>query len=261
MPPVVSARLTILGKSPSWQDRDGACSGYLVEGGAHALLIDCGSGVFAKLRAHDAHERVESVVISHFHADHVLDLVPFAYALTYGSVLRETRPQLHVPPGGRDSLRRLCGTWGSETLIEDAFELDEYDPAAELGLAAARLRFQTLPHYVQSQAIELRAADDGGRRLVFSGDCGPNELLASFARAAQLLLIESTLLDPESPSDEPAGHLTAAQAGEIGRAAGVARLVLTHYSDQLDPALLRARAEEAFGGEVELAVEGAVYEV
>jgi ribonuclease BN (tRNA processing enzyme) len=43
-------RITVLGKSPAWQDADGACSGYLVQDGETILLIDCGSGVFAKLR-------------------------------------------------------------------------------------------------------------------------------------------------------------------------------------------------------------------
>jgi ribonuclease BN (tRNA processing enzyme) len=260
VPPVVSVRLTILGKSPSWQDRDGACSGYLAEVGERPLLIDCGSGVFAKLRRHAAYEQVEAVVISHLHADHVLDLVPFAYALTYGPRLRSSRPQLHVPPGSRDRLRRLCGSWGSETLIEDAFELIEYEPDAELALGDARLRFQPLPHYVPSNAIELRAAGSS-ERLVLSADCGPNDQLAAFARAAQLLVIESTLLDAEPQAEDPAGHLTAAQAGAIGREAGVGRLVLTHFSDQLDRDTLRARAEAAFGRPVELAAEGAVHEI
>ena len=43
-------RITVLGKSPAWQDVDGACSGYLVEGGGQTVLLDCGPGVFAKLR-------------------------------------------------------------------------------------------------------------------------------------------------------------------------------------------------------------------
>ncbi|HVF77150.1 MAG TPA: hypothetical protein VNA28_02535 [Solirubrobacteraceae bacterium] len=43
-------RLTVLGTSPAWQDVDGACSGYLVEDGGTCLLVDCGSGVFSKLR-------------------------------------------------------------------------------------------------------------------------------------------------------------------------------------------------------------------
>ena len=45
-------RITVLGKSPSWQDAGGACSGYLVEEGDTRLLLDCGNGVFAKLREH-----------------------------------------------------------------------------------------------------------------------------------------------------------------------------------------------------------------
>jgi ribonuclease BN (tRNA processing enzyme) len=256
----VSLRLTILGKSPSWQDVDGACSGYLVEVEEWALLIDCGSGVFAKLRRHGSYERLAAVVISHIHADHVLDLAPFSYALGHGPQLRDSPPQLHVPPGGRKALRRLCGSWGSETLIEDAFELHEYDPAGELALAAARLRFQPLPHYITSHAVEVRASGRG-ERLVLSGDCGPNDLLAHFARGASLLAIESTLLDAEPESEEPAGHLSAAQAGAIGRDAAVERLVLTHFSDQLDRAALRARAEAAFGRAVEMAAEGALYEI
>ena len=263
MPAVVSVRLTVLGKSPSWQDLDGACSGYLIDVGERSLLVDCGSGVFAKLRRHGADERIEAVVISHFHADHVLDVVPFAYALKYGPLASRTRPALHVPPGGRDALRRLCGSWGSETLVEDAFTVAEYAPAAGLAVAGAQLRFRPLPHYVTSNAIEIRA-DGSQARLVYSADCGPNDLLAPFARGAQVLLIESTMLDPDPQgvgTDEPSGHLTAAQAGEIGREAGVERLVLTHYSDQLDRDALRARAEETFGRGVEFASEGGVYEV
>jgi len=256
----VSISLTVLGKSPSWEDRDGACSGYLVQVGERTLLLDCGSGVFAKLRRYGVYERVDAVVISHLHADHVLDLVPFAYALRYGLGSPAQRPQLHAPPGAHDALRNLCALWGSGTLIEDAFELREYDPAAVLELDVASVRFQPVPHYVASNAVEIRAAADGAR-LVFSADCGPNELLAPFARDADLLLIESTLLDPPPAGDGAAGHLTAAQAGAIGRSAGARRLVLTHFSDQLDAGLVRGRAEAAFEGPVELAAEGATYEL
>jgi ribonuclease BN (tRNA processing enzyme) len=68
-------------------------------------------------------------------------------------------------------------------------------------------------------------------------------------------------MEPEGDEDDPPGHLTAADAGAIARRSGVARVVLTHYSDELDPAVVRARAEAAFGGPVELASEGASYEI
>jgi len=256
----LSIRFTILGKSPSWQDRDGACSGYLARLGELRLLIDCGSGVFAKLRVHDAYELVDAVVLTHLHADHMSDLAPFAYALTYGPPLREGRPALHGPPGTRRVLRQLCGAWEDATLIENAFDLHEYDPQLELAIGDARLRFQPVPHYIPSNAIELR---EGGssRRLVLSADCGPNDDLVEFARGADLLLIESTRVGGEDDPDGEPGHLTANQAGEIARRAGVARVVLTHFSDQLDRDELRRHAETAFGGPVELAAEGVTYEL
>jgi ribonuclease BN (tRNA processing enzyme) len=262
--PPVSIRLTILGKSPSWQDRDGACTGYLVEREGFSLLIDCGSGVFAKLRSHHDYSLIDAVIVTHLHADHTLDLVPFAYALTVGPILRTDRPVLHAPPGARAAWRRLCGAWGSETLIEDAFDLREYDPARELAVGDLRVRFQPVPHYVTTYALELRGAGERPK-LVFSADCGPNDELVEFARGADLLLIEATRLDgaergDEDP-DEPPGHLTAANAGEIGHRAGVGRLVLTHFSDQLDPAQIRAQAQAAFGGAIELAAEGESYEI
>jgi ribonuclease BN (tRNA processing enzyme) len=252
----VSIRLTILGKSPSWQDRDGACSGYQVEVDEGArLLLDCGNGVFGKLRRHGEYERIDAVLLSHLHADHMLDLVPFAYALTYGPKLRAERPQLHAPPGARAALRRLCGSWGSETLIENAFEIREYDPAAELQLAGLRVSFRLVPHYVPSYASRL---DDGHARLVFSADCGPNEALVELAHDADLLLIEATLATPDL---EDGAHLTAAEAGDIGRRAGARRLVLTHFSDMLGADTVRAAGERAFGGPVAVAVEGDSYEV
>ena len=76
-------RITVLGKSPSWQDPGGACSGYLVEETGVVLLLDCGNGVFGKLRSRVDYVDVDVVVISHLHADHFLDLIPYAYALTY----------------------------------------------------------------------------------------------------------------------------------------------------------------------------------
>ena len=76
-------RLTVLGKSPSWQDAGGACSGYLIEESDTRVLLDCGNGVFGKLRERMDYVDVDAVVISHLHADHIMDLVPYASGLIY----------------------------------------------------------------------------------------------------------------------------------------------------------------------------------
>ncbi len=262
-------RLTVLGKSPSWADAGGACSGYLVEDGSSSALLDCGNGVFSKLRRFRDYARVDGVVISHLHADHFLDLVPYAYALRYSPRLRRRlsgrpgaeeplRPRLLVPPGGRDVFRQVAGGWGSEDLIEEAFAIEEYAEASTPQIGSLHLAFTVVPHPVETFAIGVSSAHGGGR-LVYGADSGPAEGLVRFALDVDLLLIEATLTHPES--EGPRGHLTAREAGEHGRSARARRVVLTHISDELDPFSARTEAAAAFGAPVQIAREGAVYEV
>jgi len=251
-------RITVLGKSPAWQDPGGACSGYLVEAGGRCLLLDCGNGVFAKLRAARAFTDVCAVVISHLHADHFMDLIPYAYALAYSHQARAagSRPQLHVPPGGRETLRRITGAWQAEELIEQSFELHEYDPAAELALDPLRVRFHEVPHFIRTHAVQVSIGDAS---FTFGADCRPNDAIVRFARDTDLLMLEATLEQPEG--EEQRGHLTPAEAGEHARRAGARRLVLTHISADHDAAWALGEAERAFGRPVELAREGALYEI
>jgi ribonuclease BN (tRNA processing enzyme) len=261
-------RLTVLGKSPSWQDAGGACSGYLLEEDDTTVLLDCGNGVFGKLRERIDYVDVEAVVISHLHADHFLDLVPYSYALTYAprqqpvpvdrwpGTDNPARPELHAPPGARETFRRVVGAWGNDDLIENAFDLIEYDPAGQLEIGPLRVEFQAVPHFTETFAMSLSA---GTGRIVYGADCSPTTALAEFASGAELILVEATLPRPERTGIR--GHLTPAEAGEHARAAGAKRLVLVHISDELDFEWARREAEATFSGPVEVATEGATYEV
>jgi ribonuclease BN (tRNA processing enzyme) len=263
-------RITVLGKSPAWQDAGGACSGYLVEQGETRLLVDCGNGVFAKLRERLDYVDVTGVVLTHMHADHCLDVVPFAYALTYSPRQQPVpvagypgtdlpaRPHLLTPRGGVDVLRHLSGLWGNDALVDAAFATQEYahDDVVELG--DLQLRFALVPHYIPTFAIEVTPLS-GGPRCVFGADCSPNEEIVAFAAGSDLLILEATLPRPER--DGIRGHLTAEEAGEHAKRARALRLVLTHISDELDPDEARRRANAAFGKDVAIATEGAIYEI
>jgi ribonuclease BN (tRNA processing enzyme) len=262
-------RITVLGKSPSWQDVGGACSGYLIEQDDYALLLDCGNGVFSKLRRFRDYVDVDAVIISHVHADHFLDLVPFAYALTYAprqqpvpvagwpGTDKPAHPLLFAPVGAGETFRKIVGCWGNDDLIERAFKLHEYELPDELTVGPFAVRFCEVPHYTTTSAIEL--ASNGGGRLTYSADCSPNDQLVEFARDTDMLLIEATLPRPERTGER--GHLTPSEAGDHGRRARARRLVITHISDELDSEWACAEAQAAYGGPVEVAEEGAVYTI
>jgi ribonuclease BN (tRNA processing enzyme) len=263
-------RITVLGKSPSWQDAGGACSGYLVEDGDTKLLLDCGNGVFSKLRQHLDYTELEAVLISHLHADHILDVVPYAYALTYAprqqpvpvggypGTDHPARPRLIAPPGAGRCFRELTGSWGTGELIEGAFALEEYDPASTVEVGPLRASFKEVPHFTKTYAIDFHSTAGPGR-FTYSADCRPGDELVEIARDTDLLLVEATLPRPERTGHR--GHLTPAEAGDHARRAGAKRVVLTHISDELDPDWAREEGSKAFGAAVDLAREGAVYVV
>jgi ribonuclease BN (tRNA processing enzyme) len=263
-------RITVLGKSPSWQDAGGACSGYLVEDGETCLLVDCGSGVLAKLRQLRDYVDVDAVVISHMHADHFLDLIPYANALTFTprqqpvpverwpGTASPVRPQLLLPPGGSEIVRTITAAGGQAELVGEAFRTREYDPAESEQIGSLRLRFQPVPHYTPTNAIEVTSSTGSGR-FTFGADHGPTDALCGFAHATDLLMLEATLPCPER--DGPRGHITPGEAGEHAARCQAARLVLTHISDELDWEWAKAEAQRAYSGPVEVALPGNTYTV
>ena len=126
-------------------------------------------------------------------------------------------------------------------------------------MGGLRLRFQPGPALHR----DARGRDRLGQRLAgaftYGADSRPTDDLVEFARGTDLLMIEATLPRPER--EGPRGHLTPPEAGEHGRRAEARRLVLTHFSDELDAEWARDEAERAFGGPVEVAHEGATYDI
>lgn len=259
-------RVTVLGKSPAWQDAGGACSGYLVEDESTCILTDCGNGVFAKLRRLRDYTRTDAIVISHMHADHFFDLIPFAFALVYAprrqpvpvarwsGVEDPRRTPLHLPPGGLGVLQGVADAIGAPDLISQAYEVSVYDPELPLTIGSLTLDFQAVPHYVPTWAIGF---ENGGSRFVYGADHCPNDEIVEFSRGADLLVMESTLPRPERSGER--GHMTPGEAGEHAARAGSKRLVLTHISDELDQLWAKTEAEKTFGKPVTVADEGSVY--
>lgn len=262
-------QITVLGKSPAWQDAGGACSGYLIEEGDTTLLLDCGNGVFGKLRERLDYLDVEAVLVSHMHADHCLDLVPYAYALTYsprqqpvpvgGYRGREVpvRPALHLPEGGAETMRHLCTAWGAPALVDDAFHVREYAVSDALAVGSLVVRFGLVPHYIPTYAVRITGEGGAGPSFTYGADCSPNDEIVAFAQGTDLLMLEATLPRPERSGVR--GHLTAFEAGEHARRAGAGHLVITHIPDEIDQQVAHEDAARAFGGPCELAAEGAVF--
>ena len=189
---------------------------------------------------HRDYTTVDAVLISHLHADHVLDLVPYAYAphlrappaaravAEWPGTNDPARVAPLAPPGARRTFHRVAGAFGNDDLLDKAFRVTEYDPTRPLALGICA-SFHEVPHFTTTYAINFTSANGGSvhlrRRLP------PSEELVEAARDTDLLIVEAT---PRPERAGERGHMTPAEAGEHAHRAGARRRGVTHISDELD---------------------------
>jgi len=253
-------RLTILGRSPASPNPGEACAGYLVESGGARVLVDIGPGVVAQLVGRHHPDELDAVVVSHMHADHMLDLVTLRYVYPWRDIPKGERLRVILPPGSADQMLDLARGVGSAKHFESCFRLSEHDGSSSLPFGALSLRPVATQHYIPCWGFRIEA---DGRRLGYTADTAPCDGLSDLADGADLLLSEATLrsLDEDAAPPEPRGHLTPAEAGTAARAGGSRRLLLTHLPVNGDGAWAQELASEAFGGEVEIAEPARSYEI
>jgi ribonuclease BN (tRNA processing enzyme) len=255
----VSLRLEVLGCAGA-APLQGACASYLVSDGDADVLLDCGPGTLERLWRRGLLERLDAIVVSHMHADHVLDLVMLAGELAR-SMLAERPVSLYVPRGaGPAALARLDAAFAREpgrpTRFEGAFAVREYDASDRISIGALSFTFALAEHPPPCYAARVT---DGTTAIVYGADGRPGEELVALAERADLMVLEATYLDDVAAAAAH-GHMTATQAGDVAARAQASRLLLTHTIAGVSSGELCERAAVAFTGPVEVAREGYAYD-
>ncbi|MEW1840084.1 MBL fold metallo-hydrolase [Nonomuraea angiospora] len=248
-------KVTIVGCSGSFPGPDSPASCYLIEADGFKLLLDLGNGSLGALQRHISPYEVDAICLSHLHADHCLDLCSYHVVRTYGPGAPYPTLPVYAPA---DARARLSAAYGmpDEPGLETAFDFLPLAPGSfEIG--PFTLTAGLVNHPVEAYGFRVTG---GGRCVAYSGDTGESSELVKLAAGADLLLCEASFV--EGP-DLPAGlHLTGRQAARHAAEAGVDRLVLTHLVPWNDQAtVLEEAMGGGFGGPIELARSGAVYDL
>lgn len=232
-------RVTVVGSGTSAPQPETPASGILVETASTALLVDCGQGIIRGLMSIRDPRDLDAIVVGHLHADHYIDLVSLRYLLPWDGFTGRRLPVL-LPPGGRQRMADLAAAISERVgFFDHTFEVIEYDPAASIGVGDLALGFVPGRHYVPAWGCTIE--DRAGRRIVVSGDTGPQEAIVAAAANADLFFVEATLL-AAAEDDVARGHLTVEEAVDMGVRAGVGRTILVHYRPQNRAAIEAAAA-------------------
>ena len=246
-------RLTTVGTGTAAPSRGRVQSGHLIETGAIRLLMDCGSGIATRLADLGiAWQEITHLAITHCHADHIVDLPTLLYAWRYGQLPPRSRGlDIIGPVGTLRLLSRFAGVFG-EGLLSLGYPLSvrEVSPGDQVVLGdGVTVRCTKVPHTDESVAYSVEGR---GRRVVYTGDTGPDATLGPWAAGCDVLLAECSLPD----SMAMATHLTPSQCGTLGAAAQPGVLALTHFYPPVEDVDIRGEVGRQFGGSVVLATDG-----
>jgi len=209
------------------------------------VLIDAGTGV-GDLTL-DALARIDHILISHSHLDHVLSI-----GLLADSVMRARRAngrgpiRVHALPETLAALRTHIfngAIWPDFTRLPSAehpvLELVSFEVGEVLNVNGKRIEVLSASHTVPAVgfAVECRGGADGATGTeprgwwVYTGDTGPNPLLWERLRRMRVthLIIETAFSDEERQLARISRHLCPAALGhELAQLGGSVDVHITH---------------------------------
>jgi len=259
----------------------------------HRFMIDCGEGTQRQLlQSGLGFKRLDKVLLTHGHLDHILGLAGLLSTLMRWETLEEFEIY-----GGRAALDRVedliykivlrdaravmklhfNDVKPGRILGDKSFELSAF-PVTHRGSGNFGYLFREKPHrpfladraealgvpfgperklLVAGQPVELAGGrviypDEvlgdviEGTALAVVGDAGRVDNLVEAVRGVDALVIEATYCAVEAELAKAYGHLTAAQAAQLARDAGVKQLILTHVSRRYPEREVLAEARAIF---------------
>ena len=237
-------KLTVIGSWGGYPKRNAASSGYILEHEGFHLLIDCGSGVLAKLQNIIEPEDLDAVLISHYHPDHIADIGVLQHARLIQGFLGKEIPTLPIFAHHFDQNEFTKLTYKEIT------KGIAYDPNGIQNIGPFQVSFLKTNHPVPCYAMRMEA---GGKTFVYTADSSFKVEFIEFSRYADVLLCECNFYGHQN--GQAAGHMTSIEAGRLAKRAGVKQLVLTHLPHYGNLSDLVHEASTEFTGIIKLADE------
>jgi ribonuclease BN (tRNA processing enzyme) len=247
-------QLTVLGCAGSFPGPESACSAYLVQAEDFRLLIDFGSGSLTALQRYADLRRVDAIILTHLHCDHMMDACTYVVVRRYAPGGPLPPVPVYAPAGAAE---RISAAYSADNEpVDDVYTFYGLQPGT-FPIGPFTVTVDKVNHPVETYGVRL---EHEGKVLVYSSDTAPCESLLRLAQGADLFLCEASYLDGvENPPDL---HLTGGEAGEAATKAGVGKLLLTHLVPAWgSEASTVEAAGAAFGGPVEVVRPGARYDL
>lgn len=235
--PSAAMRFDVLGSDGTYPGPGSATAGFLVQTAGTNLWIDAGVGTLARLTERVSLHDVSAILVSHRHIDHCADLAAWHHAARFGA--EPVAPvDLYAAQGVLDAIVGLNAS------SADSFVHHEVTMGDEAPIGDVAVSFGPTNH--SAEAVSMRL-ESGESSLVYTGDTGWDDRLVDFARSADLLVSEATLVGQARGAN---GHQSPSEAGRLAQLAGAKQLVLVHIPPHLDRRQAEREAATTFSGTI-----------
>jgi len=243
------AQVILLGTGAALSDETRENTYMVVEGDATSILIDCGGSPVQRLsKAGVGLERIDHLILTHHHPDHLYGVPVFLLDLWLAG--RKKALHIHGLAETLHATRAMMHALEWERWFKAGFFPVKFHQASKdaIGLQIVTPEFSvstTLTKHLLPTIATRVVSRQSGKSIVYSSDTQVCDPVVDLARGVDILFHEATTIDKTT-----LGHSSARQAGAQAKRAGVKKLVLVHLPPNGDAKKLYAAATQCFDGTV-----------
>jgi ribonuclease BN (tRNA processing enzyme) len=222
--------LIILGSGTFVLEKNRKCSSYLLKDGKNKILFDFGQGTshqLAKLEI-DYYE-IKNIFISHMHADHSSELVPFALFILYAPDKKKLKLPytIYGPRGIKKDFQNLLKTFHLEKSKNlNRIKIKELcNDSVKVGKLL--IKSFEVEHEKNMNCLSYKIINKK-KSICYSGDSSYCKGLKESCMDVDLAILESTA--PKSWKLE--SHMNGEDAGKLAEQCNVKKTILTHVAKE-----------------------------
>lgn len=225
--------ITTIGCGDAFSDGGRLQTCFHVQALGGTFLIDCGATSVAALKRHRFDlNKIDTILISHFHGDHYGGLPYFLLeAAVFG---RKEKLTIVSPPGGREKLAALLDLLYPESTVLEKLDLRFMEFSQEENALAGKdgpgyLRISAFPvTHVPASAPHGVRITTAGKVISYSGDTRWDDNLIPIANNADFFICECNFFNTRSQA-----HLDYKTLTENLSRLRFKQILLTHFGEEM----------------------------
>lgn len=253
------AKLIELGSGSAVLRKRRKSSCHLVEIANKLIMLDCGWGVTNIVQTSYDLQKIDHILISHPHVDHLGNLINtlqsiYVSGLYYPETTRTKPLHLHGYQGfaqDYEQLRKLLFPERTEPYQIIIHEGDHSNDSFD-GLKITHTEITHNPHLFHAASYRIEAEENGViKSLAYSGDCGYDERLIKISENADIGIFEMSNSPEKFTKNGPTpNHISPYECGQIAAKAELKNLVLVHWYDDSPQEAVIAEVQKNFKGKI-----------